>query len=98
MTYNNSDDWKNDKRLNNISPEKLDALTNIILSAKGLSNEAIIPFFIKQTSEASSKGIYFSDNETELIIDVLKTNMSPEQIKKIDMIKKMAFLLSKRHK
>ena len=95
---NNSNDWKNDKRLNNISPEKLNTLTNIILGAKGLSNDAIIPFFIKQTNESASKGIYFSDEETDLIIDVLKTNMTPEQIKKIDMIKRMALLLSKKQK
>ena len=95
---NNNDIWKNDERLNNISTEKLDTLTNIISGAKGLSNEVIIPFFIKKTNEAASMGIYFSDEETELIIDVLKADMTPEQIKKIDMIKKMALLLSKRNK
>ena len=94
----NNDDWKNDPRLNNISPEKLNILTNIISGAKGLSNEAIIPFFLKQTNEASSKGIIFSDSETELIIDVLKTNMTPEQIKRIDMVKKMAVMLSKKRR
>lgn len=94
----NNDDWKNDQRLNNISPEKLNILTNIISGTKGLSNEAIIPFFLKQTNEASSKGINFSDSETELIIDVLKTNMTPEQIKRIDMVKKMAIMLSKKRR
>lgn len=92
----NDYDWKQDKRLDNISKEKLNALTNIISGSKNLPNNAIIPFFLKQTTEANSKGINFTDSETELIIDVLKTNMTPEQIKRIDMVKKMAIMLSKK--
>ncbi len=90
--------WKNDPRLKGISSEKLDALTNIISGSKGLKNDAIIPFFLRQTAEASSKGINFSDAETELIIDVLKTDMTPEQIKRIDMVKKMAQMLNKQRR
>ena len=95
MDTNNSD-WKKDSRLNNISKEKLDILTNIISGANGLSNNEIIPFFLKQTTEASSNGIYFTDAETELIIDVLKAGMTPEQRKRIEIVKRMSIMLNKK--
>lgn len=89
-------DWKNDSRLRNIPPEKLNILTTIISNSEGLNSNELIPFFLNQTAAASSKGINFSDSETELIIDVLKTNMTPEQIKRIELVKKLSFMISKK--
>lgn len=85
--------WKQDSRLKNISPDKLNILTNIIEKSNGKSNTELIPFFLEQTARANSMGYSFSDEETELIIDVLKTNMTAEQIKRIDIIKKMSKMI-----
>lgn len=90
--------WKNDPRLNQISPEKLNMLTNIVQNSKGLPNEALIPFFLNQTAAAGSKGINFSDAETELIIEVLKAGMTPEQIKQIDLVKKLSVMIANKSK
>mgnify|MGYP000125645533 FL=1 len=43
-------------------------------------------------------GINFTDKETDAILEVLKADMSPEEIKRIDTIKRMVSMLGKRKK
>ncbi len=93
----NNYNWKQDARLKNIPPDKLNILTTIISKSEGMAAGELIPFFLNQTAQAHSKGIYFSDEETELIIDVLKTNMTPDQIKRIEMVKKLSTMISNKN-
>lgn len=74
---------------NNISPEKLNILSKIISESRNVSNEEMIPFLLNAAAAASEKGITFSDEETMQIINSMKSNMSNEQIAKIDNIIKL---------
>ena len=78
--------WMDDPVLNGISNEKLEILTKIIEGAKGMEPKQMLTYFIQQANMA----------ETDLILNVLKENMSPEEIKRIDMIRQIVNSISKK--
>ena len=82
--------------LDGISNEKLNILNDIVNNANGKTPKELISYFIKATNEAAKSGVYFNNEETELIIDVLKQNMTPEEIKRMDSVKKLSQMLSKK--
>ena len=88
--------WMDDPVLNGLSNEKLEALTAIIEGAKGMEPRKMLTYFIQQSNLAGKKGINFTNKETELILNVLKEDMSPEEIKRIDMVKQIVNSLSKK--
>jgi len=92
----NSDDWKSHPSLNGISKEKLNILTEILTQAEKKKPEELIPFFLKSSADANSKGISFSDAETDLILSVLKKNMSKKDIQKIDTIRRLSQVIAKK--
>lgn len=86
--------WTNNPKLKNIDPGKLKLLTELAKQAETKDPDKILPFFLGVTKKASSLGITFNDDETELILSVLKTRMSPEEIKKVEMIKNLSSIIS----
>lgn len=88
--------WMDDPVLSGISNEKLEILTKILDSSNGLEPKQMLAHFIQESNNASKNGINFTDAETNAILNVLKADMSPEDIKKIDMIRKMVNIISKR--
>ncbi len=89
--------WMENPILANISPDKMEILTKILDSAGDRDAKQILTYFIKETNQASRNGINFTNAETDAILSVLKADMSTEEIKKIDMIKKIVTNLSKRN-
>lgn len=79
--------------INGISPEKLNMLNEIIKQSETVSSDNMIPFFMKAAANANAKGISFSDRETELIINALKTNMTPEQINRLNTVRQLAKMI-----
>ena len=72
--------------MGNISPEKLNFLMqfanqNQSGNAKEMSSE-----LSHASSTAKKEGIEFSENERDMMINILKQNMSEEERKKTDMI------------
>ena len=89
---------KNNPALKDISPEKLELLVKLVTKAETLKQNELMPFFISVTREANSKGLTFNDAETEIILNVLKKKMSPADIKKIDMIRNLTNMISRKAK
>lgn len=80
--------------ISGISPDKLNLLSEIIKQSENVSSDNLIPFFLNAAATANAKGINFSDSETEIIINALKTNMTNEQISKLDTVRKLAKIIS----
>lgn len=89
---------KNNPALKDISPEKLELLVKLVTKAETLKQNELMPFFISVTREANSKGLTFNDAETEIILNVLKKKMSPADIKKIEMIRNLTNMISRKAK
>lgn len=88
--------WMDDPVLSNISKEKMDILTKIMEGSNGMEARQMLTYFIQESNKASQNGVNFTDAETEAILNVMKQDMTPEEIKKIDTIKRMVNMLSKR--
>lgn len=79
----------NNPNLKNINPEKLSLLMELSSNTNGKSAKDLLPILLAANSSAKDKGIEFNASEKELIVDVLKQQMSPDEQKKADMILNM---------
>lgn len=83
MTY---DFLQNNPLLKDMPPEKLQFLTNFASSPKPADIKEMLPLLLATMNRAKANNIQFTDPETELLIMILKQNMSEEESKKADKI------------
>ena len=91
-----SDSCKQDPRLKQMAPEKLNYLTSFADQVTRLSRGQILPAFMSMQADAAQKGIHFSDSETELLVSVLTAEMSPNEKKKLETLRFIAKKLAAR--
>lgn len=94
----NNMDWINNPNLQKINPQKLLLLNQLLGQANVKSKEELIPFFIAASSKASDMGMTFTEEETDLIIGVLQENMSQEDRNRIETIRNLAKMITKKKK
>lgn len=70
----------------NIPPEKLNFLLQFANQQHSNNAKEMASELTKAASTAKNEGIEFSETERDLMIDILKQNMSEEERKKTDMI------------
>ena len=76
----------NRSQLRNIPPQKLQIILDIIEASKGQGTDAIVPLLLNANNRMKQQGLSFTAEESNLIIQLLKEDMSPEEIKKLDMM------------
>ena len=79
----------NNPQLNNISPEKLQFLMELASQNKGSTPKDMMSSLTAASSAAQDKGVSFDSSEMDLIVEVLKMNMSEGERRKADMIMSM---------
>lgn len=82
-------DWKQDERIKNIDPEKLNLLTALSQNIHGNSPSEVMPLLMAAMTQANSKGLSFSEEETDLIIQILTEKMSTADKQKVNQIRAM---------
>lgn len=80
------DFFKNNANFSNISPEKLDFLMKFAAQNKSGNAQEMSNMVMGAVSNAKKEGISFTPNETDLIVEILKQNMSPEEQRKADQL------------
>jgi hypothetical protein len=94
QTKGRSDSWQQDPRLSSMDPAKIKFLEEYSTRIRNLPNDKKLPFLLSLQAEATRRNLRFSDSETLLLVNVLSTNLSPEQKNRIRMLqtlsKKMA--------
>lgn len=83
-------DWKQDPRLKMMNPEKLQYLTEFADRIRSLPKEQLLPAFTALQLETSKKGLTFTDQETELLVSVLSSNMTPSERKRLEALRLLA--------
>lgn len=83
---NSTPEWMNHPSLKNIDPAKLQMLTALAEQGKGRSQKELLPFLMAAASQSRTNHSTFSNEETELILNVLKQGRSPEEIARIDQM------------
>lgn len=92
-----NEQWKSNPALKGIDATKLQFITELASQTQNTKKEALLPLLLGMTNKANSKGINFTNNETDLLVNILSANMSSEELKQLENIKKMAAMLSKKH-
>lgn len=77
---------KNNQNFAGISPEKLEFLMRFAAQNKTGNAKEMSNMIMGAVNSAKQEGISFSPNETDLIVEILKQNMSPEEQRKADQI------------
>jgi len=81
------------QQFNNLDQRKAKLLEDFMKMAKGKTTDELLPLILAVSKKAKSEGISFSKEETSLLFENMKENMSPEEQKKADMLLKMASIL-----
>ena len=81
--------WMDDERICSIPKNKLDFLQKIFFESKNLTQKEQLPFFIALASRAKKESISFTQDEINLILEVIKEHSSPEELQKINQTIKM---------
>ena len=76
----------NNPLLQNMSPEKLQFLMNFASSKKPTEMKDMMPFLLSAMNSAKAGNIQFTEPETDLLVTILKQNMSSEEAAKADKI------------
>lgn len=87
--------WKQDPRIKNMDSKKLQHLTELADKIGKTPQNQLLPTFATMSMEAKSKGIQFTDQETDLLVSILSTNMSAADKKKLDTLKMLSKRLGK---
>lgn len=90
------DSLKNNASFSNISPEKIDFLMKFAAQNKTGNAQEMSNMIMGAVNNAKQEGIAFTPNETDLIVEVLKQNMSPEEQRKADQILNLMRMMKKR--
>lgn len=78
--------FQNNPAFNNLSPEKLAFLMNFANSKKPTQMQEMLPFLMSSLNQAKKEDIHFTSSESDLLIEILKQNLSVEDAKKVDMM------------
>ncbi len=76
----------NRDQLRNISPAKLRILLDLMEESKGKGPEALMPMLMQVNQKMQRQGIQFTPEESQLMLDMLKQDMSPAEVKKVEMM------------
>ena len=76
--------WMQDARIADIPKAKLDFLQKIFFESKNLTQKEQLPFFMALAGRAKKDNISFSQEEINLIMDVIKDHSTPEEVAKIN--------------
>ena len=77
---------KNNANFANISPEKIDFLMKFAAQNKTGNAKEMSNMVMGAVNTSKQEGIQFTPNETDLIIEILKQNMTPEEQRKADQL------------
>lgn len=95
MEPNNPPAWRNDPRLAHMDPQKLDLLILFSNRIAQMPKSQLLGAFMDLTSEIQKKGLQFTDQETELIAEILTEHLSEGDKQKLDTLRMLSRKLSK---
>ena len=88
-------EWMNNPALDKLDPIKQELIRTAAKQTQGKNGKSLAPVMLLLISNASKRGISFSNEEISLILDVLKDGKSPEEIQKINHMIQMTRNLMK---
>lgn len=81
--------WTNNPKLKNLDPKKMAILLDLAKEADGKPMDKVIPLLMNANKKVQQQNMTFSKEESDLMLDILTKNMSPQEKMQIEFIKKM---------
>ncbi len=78
--------WTSHPSLRQIDAAKLQALLSLAEQGRGKTQNELLSFLMTAASQSGKNGVSFSNEETDLILNVLKQGRSPQEAARIDQI------------
>lgn len=94
----NIEDLASNPLLKDINPQKMQILSEILSQAGNKNTNELLPYFMAASQKANSMGVAFSNQETDLIIDLLTQNMNDAEKARVNSIRRLAMLVSGKKK
>lgn len=76
----------NRDQLRNISPAKLRIILDLMENSKGKGPDALMPMLLQANQKMQQQGIQFTPEESRLMLNMLKQDMTPAEVKKVEMM------------
>ncbi len=92
-----TNDWRKDPRIQTMNQEKIEFLAALTARIQQTPKNQLLNQFLLLNMEATKKGISFSDQETELLTEILVGYMNPADRGKLDFLRKMSKKLASGH-
>ena len=80
---------KNNPEFSSINPQKLELIDDFVQQNQGKKVQELIPQFIALKSKMIQKGLSFTPAESELMMNVLKQSMTPDEQKRVEQMHNM---------
>lgn len=77
-------EWMKDPSLSGIDPAKLAMLQSFANQGAGKTQNDILPLLMSAAASSKKKGLQFTPNEMEMIVNVLKAGKSPQETARMD--------------
>lgn len=84
-----NNDWINHPAMQNMHPAKKQLLLELSKNTKNQTLDKLLPLMMSTNSKMKSQGLNFTKQETDLITEILTTNLSPADRTKFETLKKM---------
>lgn len=94
----NPKDLLNDPNLVDIDKRKLQIILDLANKAPGRTPAELMPYLLSATSKATSMGASFNNEEVDLIIQLLKKDMSDGDKKKVDTVRQLMSTMNRTKK
>ncbi|MCM1496547.1 MAG: hypothetical protein NC089_12230 [Bacteroides sp.] len=79
----------NREQLRSLSPAKLRILLDLMENSKGKGPETLMPLLLQANQKMQQQGIRFTPEESKLVLDLLKQDMTPAEVKKVEMMQSL---------
>lgn len=89
--------WKQNPHLKNMDESKLEFLNTYAEKLSKTPKDQLMTAFLSMQNDAKQKKIQFKPQETELLMQILSSNMSPEEKKRMETLTALAKKLAVRN-
>ena len=76
----------NPNQLRNIPPAKLRIILDLMEASRGKGTDSIMPLLMQANQKMQQQRLQFTPNESQLILDLLKEDMTPDEIRRLEMM------------
>ncbi len=76
----------NPNLLRSIPPAKLRIILELMEASRGQGTDSVMPLLMQANQKMQQQGLQFTPAESQLILDMLKEDMTPEEIRRLEMM------------